>query len=203
MVLLRNLLICCTPMHCYPVLLSQHVLLLNRPRWLTIYSVTACYLMIMILLVFYRLIYQTTFHFFIDGTSQTENRSFFLKKCTFSEQNIAQFSLKLCDRNWYDFLVCNDPEIAYTVFTNAITELLNISFPFRIVKHGYKTRKPWLTEGPKKSLIWKNKLYHRKQKSKSEWHGQLYKQCRNKLNELLFLLNNSIMTILSKKRKII
>ena len=202
LVLLRNLPICCTPIHCYPVLLSKHVLLLNGPHWLTTYSVTACYMIIRLLLVFYTLTYQTTFCF-LSMAHLKQRICLFLKKCTFSEQNIAQFSLKICDRNWYDLLACNDPKIAYTVFSNTITELFNICFPFRTVKHGYKTRKPWLTEGPKKSLRWKNKLYHRKQKSKSEGHGQLYKQCRNKLNKLLLLLNNSIMTIHTKKTKII
>ena len=41
--------------------------------------------------------------FYIDGTSQTKNPSLFFRKCTFSEQKIAQFSLKLRDRNWSDF----------------------------------------------------------------------------------------------------
>ena len=123
--------------------------------------------------------------FYIDGTSQTKNPSLYLKKRTFSEQNIAQFSLKLRARDWSDLLTCNDPEIAYTVFSDTITELFDTCFPLRTVKHGYKTRKPWLTEGLKKSIKRKNKLYHRKQKSKNEEHVQLYKQYRNKLNKLL------------------
>ena len=45
-----------------------------------------------------------------------------------------------------DLLTCNGPEIAYTVFSNTITELFDTCFPLRTVKHGYKTRKPWLTE---------------------------------------------------------
>ena len=58
--------ICCTSIHCYHVSPSQHVSLLNRPRWFTTSSVTACYMMIMLLLVFYTLTYQTTFQFFIS-----------------------------------------------------------------------------------------------------------------------------------------
>ena len=188
LVLLRNLPICCTPIHCYPVSLSQHVLLLNRRRWLTTSSVTACCMMIMLLLVFDTLTFQTTSRFFyIDGTSQTKNPSLFFKKRTFSEQNIAQFSLKLHARDWSDLLTCNDPEIAYTVFSNTITELFDTCYTLRTVKHGYKARKPWLTEGLKKSIKRQKKLYHRKQKSKNEEHGQLYKQYRNKLNKLLHL----------------
>ena len=139
--------------------------------------------------------------FYIDGTSQTKNPSLYFKKRTFSEQNVAQFSLKLRDRNWSDLLACNDPEIAYTVFSNTITELFDTCFPLRTVKHGYKTRKPWLTEGLKKSIRRKNKLYHRKQKSKSEEHGQLYKQYRNKLNKLLHLAEQQHYDNLLKENK--
>ena len=80
--------------------------------------------------------------FYIDGTSQTKNPSLYFKKRTFSEQNVNQFSLKLRDRNWSDLLACNGPEIAYTVFSNTITEPFDTCFPLRTVKHGYKTRKP-------------------------------------------------------------
>ena len=41
--------------------------------------------------------------FYIDGTTQTNNPSLYFRKCTFSEQKIAQFSLILRDRNWSDF----------------------------------------------------------------------------------------------------
>ena len=68
-------------------------------------------MMIMLLLVFYTLIYQTTFRFFyIDVTSKTKNPSLYLKNRTISEQNIDQFSLKLRARDWFDLLSCNDPE---------------------------------------------------------------------------------------------
>ena len=139
--------------------------------------------------------------FYIDGTSQTKNPSLYFKKRTFPEQNVAQFSLKLRDRNWSDLLACNDPEIAYTVFSNTITELFDTCFPLRTVKHGYKTRKPWLTESLKKSIRRKNKLYHRKQKSKSEEHGQLYKQYRNKLNKLLHIAEQQHYDNLLKENK--
>ena len=73
--------------------------------------------------------------------------------------------------------------------------------PLRTVKHYYKTKKPWLTEGLKKSIRRKNKLYHRKQKSKSEEHGQLYKQYRNKLNKLLHLAEQQHYDNLFKENK--
>ena len=73
------------------------------------------------------------------------------------------------------------------MFSNSITELFDTCFPLRTVKRGYKTRKPWLTEGLKKSIQRKNKLYYRKQKSNKAEDELLYKQYRNKLNRLLHI----------------
>ena len=78
MVQLRSLLICCIPIHCYHVSLSQHVLLLKRPRWLTSSSVTTCYMMIMLLLVFHTLTYQTTFQFFLYRWHISNDESVFI-----------------------------------------------------------------------------------------------------------------------------
>ena len=118
-----------------------------------------------------------------------------------SSENIAQFSLKLRARDWSDLLACNDLEIAYTFFSNIITELFDTCFPLRTVKHGYKTIKPWLTESLKKSIRRNNKLYHWKQKFKNEEHGQLYKQYRNTLNKLLNLTEQQHFDNLLKEDK--
>ena len=124
----------------------------------------------MFLMIFCTQTYQTTFRFFILMTRVLQRPHVHtLKSAFFSEQNIEQFSSNLRNRNWSDLLSCNDPDLAYTVFSNSITELFDTCFPLRTVKRGYKTRKPWLTEGLKKSIHRKNKLYHRKQKSKKSW----------------------------------
>ena len=74
----------------------------------------------------------------------------YFKSVFFSDQNIEQFSSNLWNRNWSDLLSCNDPDLAYTVFSNTITELFDSCFPLRSVKRGYKTRKLWLSEGLEK-----------------------------------------------------
>ena len=58
----------------------------------------------------------------------------------------------------------------------------------RTVKSGCKTRKPWLSEGLKKSIERKNKQYHRKQKTKNQEHEIIYKKYRNKLNKLVSIV---------------
>ena len=125
--------------------------------------------------------------FHIDNSCATKTSCPYLKRRVFSEQNIEQFSSNLRNRNWSDLLSCNDPDLAYTVFSNSITELFDTCFQLRTVKRGYKSRKPWLTEGLKKSIHRKNKLDHRKQKSKKPEDELLYKQYHNKLNRLFHI----------------
>ena len=60
-------------------------------------------------------------------------------------------------------------------------------FPAQDYKMRYKIRKPWLSEGLKRSIKTKNKLFHRKQKTKRLEHENIYKKYRNKLNKLLLM----------------
>ena len=73
------------------------------------------------------------------------------------------------------------------MFTDKFTEVYEKCFPLKSYKFGYKTRKPWLTEGLKNSTDRKNKLYFRKQKTHNPEHERIYKKYRNKLNKLIHL----------------
>ena len=70
---------------------------------------------------------------------------------------------------------------------NDYINIYNSCFPIKTIKIGYKTRKPWLSEGLKKSIKIKNKMYHKQRKSGNKQHECLYKQYRNRLNGLLFI----------------
>ena len=166
--------------------------------------VIAIWMMIMDLLVFYTQTYQTTFHFFILIAHVPRKQLVHISKnVVFSQQNIEQFSSNLRNRNWSDLLSYNDPNFAYNVFSNSITELFDTCFLLRTVKRGYKTRKPWLSEGLKRSIRRKNKLYHRKQKSKKAEDELLYKQYRDKLTRLLPNSEQQHYEDLIKENKII
>lgn len=123
--------------------------------------------------------------FYIDGSSIVTKPPKYIKRRIFSEHNIEQFSANMVTKNWSDLFTYNDAQSAYTIFSNYITELFETHFPLRTVKCGYKTRKPWLSDELKKLIRIKNKLYHRKQKSKIPDHEQLYKQFRNKVNKMI------------------
>ena len=60
-------------------------------------------------------------------------------------------------------------------------------FPAQDYKMRYKTRKPWLSEGLKRSIKTKNKLFHRKQKTNWLEHETIYKKYRNKLNKVILM----------------
>ena len=139
--------------------------------------------------------------FHIDSSCATKTTCSYFKTRSFSQQNIEQFSSNLRNRNWSDLLSYNDPNFAYNVFSNSITELFDTCFPLRTVKRGYKTRKPWLSEGLKRSIRRKNKLYHRKQKSKKAEDELLYKQYRNKLSRLLHISEQQHYDDLLKENK--
>ena len=78
-----------------------------------------------------------------------------------------------------------DPQDAYTTFLRDFTAHYDTCFPIKVVKHGYRNRKPWLTDGLKKSIKNKNKLFRRCKKTKYTQHELEYKRYRNKLHGLL------------------
>ena len=85
------------------------------------------------------------------------------------------------------YYLSNNPQGAFQMFSDCYRDAYDKCFPPRTIKCGYKIRKPWLSEGLKRSIQTKNKLYHRKQKSKRLEYETIYKKYRNKLNKLLLL----------------
>ena len=111
----------------------------------------------------------------------------FIKRRITTQQNVLAFSNRLTQHNWDHVLCEEDPQSAYSKFMKDYLDIYNSCFPIKMMKLGYKTRKPWLSEGLKKSIKIKNKLYHKHRKTGLQEHERLYKQYRNKLNGLLFL----------------
>ena len=90
----------------------------------------------------------------------------------YSVENQENFARLLGERNWSDVLSSEDPQSAYSLVSQGCIDTYNDCFPLRTVKSSYKTRKPWLSEGLKSQSREKNKLHHRKQKTKKprEWN---------------------------------
>ena len=125
------------------------------------------------------------FHISHDHLSYSENH--YIKRRISSPDNIMKFSNTLNEHNWDHVLSNEDPQSAYSAFMKDYVDIYNSCFPIKNIKIGYKTRKPWLSEGLKKSIKTKNKMYHKHRKSGNKKHECLYKQYRNRLNGLLFI----------------
>ena len=94
-----------------------------------------------------------------------------------------------------DILSMNDAQQAYTHFHKVYTDLYNSCFPLKEIKSGYKTKKPWLSEGMKKQIKIKNRLYRRYKKTHNPEHEVLYKRFKNKLNGNLITRWPSILKL--------
>ena len=78
------------------------------------------------------------------------------KKRVYSMTNLERFSSTMSEKNWNTVLHNDDAQNAYTAFYNEFIDVYNNCFPFKVFKRGYRTRKPWLSDGMKSSIKTKN-----------------------------------------------
>jgi hypothetical protein len=102
-------------------------------------------------------------------------------------RNIEKFKEGLRHTDWSDVLGSDNGPRAFSLFYEKYCELYNTFFPLQIVKLSYNNRKPWLSEGLKKSIRIKNKLYINQLRRPSEVNIQKYKTYKRQLNRLLKL----------------
>ena len=123
--------------------------------------------------------------FYIDYSCTIKLQDKVIKKRILSQTNVTKFSSALLNHDWNHILQNNEPQSAYYSLMNDYVKMYNSSFPIKSFKLGYKTRKTWLSEGMKKSIKNKNRLYRRQKTSGNPEHELAYKSYRNKLNSLL------------------
>jgi exonuclease III len=124
--------------------------------------------------------------FYIDTHSAVDDKSTQIKpQRNYTKHNIELFSNKLQSLNWNEVLNCNDSQKAYTLFHEKFRKCYDVCFPLKCPKSVYKVRKTWLTEGLKKSIKVKNKLYVYYLKHPTLSNKKTYKMYRNKLHNLL------------------
>ena len=123
--------------------------------------------------------------YYIDfSVSVNVNESTYTKRI-FSSTNMDRFASAMRNKNWEHLMNENDAQSAYSMFYNELNDAYDTFFPRKTFKYGYRTRKPWLTEGMKQSIKTKNKLYKKSKKSSNPEHELHYKRYRNKLNKML------------------
>ena len=89
---------------------------------------------------------------------------------------MEQFANNLMSFNWKDILETDNVNGSFDAFYKHFREEYNKCFPLRTIKIGYKTRKPWLTQGLKTAIKNKNKLYIKYRKHKTSSNLNCYKQ---------------------------
>ena len=102
-----------------------------------------------------------------------------------TNRNIENFSEKLKEANWTQVTECNDAQQSFTKYYQTYCNLYNQCFPIKRKKRGYVSRIPWLTDGLRRSIQIKNKLYVQSKKSPTTYNLTSYKNYKQHLRRLL------------------
>ena len=123
--------------------------------------------------------------FHIDFSDCFDITELTYKKRIYSVEAVDLFYTTMQNVSWENVMNESDAQHAYSIFYDTFSKAYDTCFPLRTFKHGYRNRKPWLSEGMKKSIKIKNKLFKKSKKSSNPEHETKYKQYRNRLNKLL------------------
>lgn len=123
--------------------------------------------------------------FSINHNSRINTKNQIYRMQVMNEKCLERFSIKIGNVNWTPIIQNNNGQEAFTSFYEKYLENYHECFPVKMVKPGYHNRKPWLSEGMKKSIQHKNKLYIIQRKIPTLDNIMSYKKYKNELNKLL------------------
>ena len=114
----------------------------------------------------------------------------------FKHDNIKGLINALNITDWEQVTSIHDPEKAYNIFDNKMSNLLDIHCPMKTKKRSKRKtpRKPWVTNGLIKSLHTKDKLYKAYLNKPTPENKIKYTKYRNSLNHLLRQSKKSYIT---------
>ena len=102
-----------------------------------------------------------------------------------SLSNMESFANKLRLENWQDVLSSDNGSETFKLFYTKFCTLYDNAFPVKHVKTGYKTKKIWLSDGLRKSIKIKNRIYMKQLRSPCEEYTREYKRYKSCLNRLM------------------
>jgi hypothetical protein len=108
-----------------------------------------------------------------------------LQKRNFCTANKERFLQSLQNVDWSQCLSLDACQSAFSEFYQKFSATFNECFPMIEAKSRYKSRKPWLTDGLKKAIKTKNKLYAKFVKSKSNTDLVAYNDYKKALRSIL------------------
>ena len=123
--------------------------------------------------------------FTINYNSSLKEEYHTFKTRIYSQKNIGVFTNKLRECDWQPILKNDDGRAAFSTFYNTFCKLYNESFPQKIIRSRYKTRHKWLTEGLKKSIRNKNRLFIKNKHAPSADNLNNYKIYKRELSRLM------------------
>ena len=125
--------------------------------------------------------------FYIDNSHSLINvdEVTYITRRSYNVRNVERFKDSLCAINWDDVFVIEDPQTAYTLFFEKLSDVYNKCFPLKKVKGTYYNRKPWLTQCLKQSIKRKNKLYAKYKKYPSFYNESTYANYQRILKKTL------------------
>jgi hypothetical protein len=123
--------------------------------------------------------------FMIDHRNMHSTTERVYRARNFNDKNMAKFSRKLDSVNWENLFLIEDGRQAFTMFYDKYLGIFNETFPVKVNKSNYQNRKPWLTEGLKKSIKIKNKLYLKQLRNHTEENVTIYKRYKHSLSKLI------------------
>jgi len=140
--------------------------------------------------------------FSLNLTTQVKERSgpdFQIRD--YSKVNVDKFQRQLQTLDWSDVIHCQDGLLAFELFYERYNMIYNGCFPIKSLKTGYLTKRSWLTDGLKKSIKMKNKLYLKMLKNKTEETIAKYRNYKSKLRKLLRITERKHYEQLIKENK--
>ena len=97
--------------------------------------------------------------FHISNTHVFEEEECTRTKRVFSDKNVNEFNASLSNIEWNDILSLENPENSFSTFHKLYVEKFEKHFPEKTVPIKYRNKYEWITEGLKKSIKHKNKLF--------------------------------------------
>ena len=103
----------------------------------------------------------------------------------FSESNRNAFREHILTLNWESVYECNDAQVAYDKFHSILSDVYNQHFPIKTRSATKSDLNPWLTQGIRRSIKHKNKLYV-KYKYRPNYHNKMtYNRYKNILSRVI------------------